>query len=313
MLMVVSGLALMAPLASAQESPKTNAAIDDYPDTGRQVQTAWRGDWTLTLGGGGQHAFAADLDNAGEVSVTRAEGDLTLAFRPAEKLRMTVGIEGEGSFYDFDGATGIIAGTDDPWDELYQANLNTTMLYTLDDRWSILGAAFVGAGFESGADLGESISGGGLVGAGYAFSPSFTLRFGGGVRTQLEDDVQFIPVLDFDWKISEKLSLRTQGLGLRFTAKLSDEFAVYMGGSYESRQYRLDEDRDLLPSGVVRDRSVPIGVGVVWTPLPGLSLVVEGGAVVWQEYEVLNERGIKRGEDETDPAPFVGVRLEYRF
>ena len=58
---------------------------------------------------------------------------------------------------------------------------------------------------------------------------------------------------------------------------------------------------------------MPIGVGVVWTPLPGLSLVVEGGAGVWQEYEVLNERGIKRGEDETDPAPFVGVRLEYRF
>lgn len=312
MLFGVSGVALGqdSPPTTDQNNPGTEPVVTDATTNTKEVSGK---DWTLTLGGGMQHAFRADLDDAGDVSVTRAGGDLTLSFLAAPKLQASVGFESEVSIYDFDGADGLIGSNSDAWDELYLVGFNVALSYQFDDEWSMFGGGFINAGFESGADFGDSIFGGGFAGLTWEASPSLTVRFGGGVRTQIEDNVDVLPVVGFDWRITDQVTLRTQGLGLRLSAKLNKEWTVYFGGEYQSRQYRLDEDRSVLPNGVVRDRSVPIGVGVVWTPLPGLSIAVEGGAVVWQEYELLNEHGVERGEENTDPSPYVGVRLEYRF
>lgn len=313
----IAGLALSAHAqtesSSAPPAPAPGAGTVREGGSSGRTQFAWLGDWGVMVGAGGQHAFTSDLDDGGDVSVTRAGADISFAGPIGDKLRLSLSLDGEGSWYEFGGSTNLIPSDDDPWDDLYEVGAGLTGIYAIDDDWSIFGGAFVRSGFEPGADLGESIYGGGLLGVGFKINEDLSIRIGGGISTQLEDDVRFIPAIGFDWTISKALSLRTDGFGLRLDAKLNDEFTVYLVGRYESRQYRLDEDRGTLDNGVARDERLPISVGVVWSPNSKMSLSFEGGVVAYQQYEVLNANGVERGDDETDPAVFVGGRFEFRF
>lgn len=281
--------------------------------TGGRSQYAWLGDWKLVIGAGGEYAFESDLDDGGSVGVARAGGDISIGGEVADDLRLTFSIDGEANWYDFGGSTNLIPGDDDPWDDLYEVGIGMTGIYSIDKEWSIFGGAFVRSGFEPGADFGETIYGGGLLGVGFKITEDLSIRIGGGASTQLEDDVRFFPAIGVDWIISKQLSLRSDGLGLRLEAKLSDEFSVYLAGRFESRQFRLDKDRGSLDNGVVRDERVPISVGVVWSPCSTATVSLEGGVVAYQQYEVLNANGVERGDDETDPAAFVGGRIELKF
>lgn len=308
----VAGLAGSA-IAQSDSAPSPGAGTEREGGSGGRSQYAWLGDWRLVIGAGGQHAFTSDLDDGGDVSVTRTGADVSFGGPVGDKLRLSLSLDGEGSWYDFGGDTDLIPGQDDPWDDLYEVGVGLTGIYAVDEDWSIFGGAFVRSGFEPGADLGESIYGGGILGVGFKVTEDLSIRIGAGVSTQLEDDVRFVPALGMDWVISKQLTLRTDGLGLRLDAKLSDEFTVYLGGKYQSRQFRLEEDRGALDNGVVRDQRVPIGVGFIWTPSSSIVLSFEGGVVAYQKYEVLNANGVERGEDETDPAAFIGGRIEFRF
>lgn len=318
-------IAALAAVAGAQTTPAENPAPAPQssvaPGAGTErsggstsrSQYAWLGDWNLVIGGGGQYAFSSDLDDGGDVSVARAGADISFGGPVGDNLRLSLSLEGEGSWYDFGGTTNLIPGSRDPWDDLYETGVALTGIYTLDKKWSIFGGAFVRSGFEPGADFGESIYGGGVIGVGFKITEDLSIRVGGGATTQLEDDVRFIPALGLDWVITKQLSLRTDGLGLRLDAKLNDEFTVYLGGRYELRQYRLDKDRGQLDNGVARDERVPIGVGVVWSPNSSFSLSLEGGVIAYQQFEVLNAEGVERGDDETDASVFIGGRIEFRF
>lgn len=272
--------------------------------------------WTLSIGGRAQHAFQADLDDsAGEVSVTRAGADVALLIPIGEKFKLSTGLDFEASFYDWDSPDDVVpgSGSSDPWDEIYTVTLSLTGTYILDDKWSIFGGGFVSSSGESGADFGDTITGGGFVGVGYAFGPELTVQGGIGARSRLEDDARVFPVIGVQWKISEQFNLRTEGPGLRITYAANDQWSFYLRGAYEMREFRLADDNRTVPDGVVEDQSVPIGFGVEWRPTGGLSIGLEAGAIVWQEYDIQSRSGRTLNEIETDPTPYIGLRLDYRF
>jgi hypothetical protein len=162
------------------------------------------------------------------------------------------------------------------------------------------------------ADIGDTGTYGGYAGARYAVSESFGFSFGFAAKTRLEDDALVIPLVGIEWKVSDRVTLSTEGTTLRIASKLSDEWSVGLSAGWELREYRLD-DEGPVPDGVMSDSRIPIAVSFDWTPSPNVTLAISGGAVVWQEFEFRDSNGDDVSETNTDPAPFIGLSAQFRF
>lgn len=258
--------------------------------------------------------FRTDLrDTPGDVLIGRSGLRVVFSGSPAEKLLLSASIGLEGNWYDFDDPSALIPGESDPFDDLYGLQLFVSPTWLIDDRWSITVGGFASVAGETDAEAGDAVTGGGFIGAGYAFSPEFRLTLGAGAATRLEDDTRLIPVISFAWQVSDTVSLESSGLSLRLTAELAPNFDFSLFGGFESREFRLDDSRAALPEGVVRDQQAPIGAELIWRPIEKLSIGLGGGAIIYQEIEILDSDGDKLNGIDTDPVGFVSLRVEYRF
>lgn len=273
------------------------------------------GEWRLTLETEPTFTFRADMDDdAGEVSIFRTDFSADFSGPVGDKLRLSIGLNGGWANYDFEdfNAGGF---TDAPLDDAYEAGLSLLGIYTLDEQWFLVGRGSVASGWADDADVGDGVFGSAAAGLGYTFSDSFRLALGGGIITRLEDDIGFLPLFILDWRISETVRLQTSGVGMKLSAELNDQWSVYLRGGGQFHQYRLDDDAERADGGrggAINDTRVPVGVGFDWRPAEGLTVSFEGGAIVWQEFE-LRDDDRKLEEIETDPAGYIGARLSYRF
>lgn len=268
-------------------------------------------DVSLSLRAAASHSFNADLDDDdGEVSVTRAGGGGEAVWNASSKLRLVAGFDSEVSWYDFESDAG--GAFDEVIDTALTHGLSLTAIWSHTDTLSFVFFGSVNSGYETGADFGDSLTYAGGAAVGFKVNDSLSLRLGAGVRSRLEDDVSFIPVIGVEWRINETTRLTTEGLGARLIASVNDDLDVYLRAGAEWRQYRLADDNDVLPDGVLSDLRVPVGLGVIWEPAAGLQLSFEGGAVVWQEYE-LRDDDDEIADTNTDPAPYVGFRVSWAF
>jgi hypothetical protein len=308
-LTLASTLAL-ATIASAQPAATaepTTAPIVTEPESSRDT-------WAFTLSTDPSFTFRSDLDeDKGSVSIVRTNFAANFAGPIGDRLRLSIGLFGGVANYDFkDFRTGGVTFNDGPIDDAYEAGLSLLAIYSIDDQWYALARGSVLAGWEADADLGDSIFGTAAAGIGYHFSKNFSLALGGGFITRLEDNVGFLPLIVLNWQISDTLKLETTGVGLVLASTLSDQWSVYLRGGGDFHQYRLEDNNQVAPGGVLNDTRVPVGVGFEWKPCAGLTLSLEGGVVVYQQYELRNNDE-EIDEIETDPAAYIAARLSYRF
>ncbi len=302
-------LAALVAVSSASLVSAQSDAPSERPSPGAQDQ------WNFTLGTEPTFTFRADMDDdAGEVSIIRTDFSADFSGPVGDKLRLSIGLFGGVANYDFEdfNAGGL---TDAPLDDAFETGVTLLAVYSVDERWFVVGRGSIAAGWADDADVGDAVFGTAAGGIGYKFSDTFSLALGGGFITRLEDNAAFLPLVVLNWQISETVSLSTTGVGLKLAAELNDQWSVYLRGGGEFHQYRLDDDAaraDGGRGGVLNDTRVPVGVGFEWRPLAGLTLSLEGGAVVWQEYE-LRDNDRRLDEIETDPAAYIGARLSYRF
>lgn len=232
-----------------------------------------------------------------------------------DKFRFGASIRGEIGYYDFNNPRSFMPAGEDGFEDLYTLGGTLRGTYFIDDNWNLTGIGFVRAAGESDADIGESITGGGFFVVGYAFSKDLRVGFGVGGTSRLEDDALVIPYISLLWNINDRVRLSTEGLGVLLSADLDEaknwEFGIR--GGFELRDYRLDDSRPGFRDGVVADTRVPVGLELVWKPVDGLRLTLEGGAVVYQRFKFVEDGGDELDDFETDPAPFIGLRAEYRF
>lgn len=286
-----------------------SALRDDAPAPAPPA--ADRSDLSLSLRAGGSHTFRADLeDDGGDVSVTRAGAGVGVSWAPASKLRLSLGFDTEFSWYEFGSDAGI--DFENLLEDGLEHDLSLSASYQATQALSVTVFGSVNAGYEPGADFGDSLTYAAGAAVGFDVNKSLSLRLGAAFRTRLEDDALVLPVLGVVWKINDTTTLTTEGLGGRITAQVRDDLGVYLRAGAEIHEFRLDDDNDVLPGGVLSDVRVPIGLGVTWEPAPSLSLAFEGGAVVWQEYE-LRDDDDEVGDAETDPAAYIGFRLSWSF
>jgi hypothetical protein len=294
---------LSAPLLAAQPTETPPAA-----------PPAERSPFSFTLAPRGQVTFAADLrDGPGRASVSRAGLALSLGYTPDPQWGLSLDLDTEASFYNFKNATALTpAAVSEPFDDLYQQSIAPRVVYIQDKTWSYFAGATLGFAGEPDADAGDAFTAGGFGGVRYAFSETFALSLGLAARSRLEDDATLLPLIGVEWQITPKVRLETERLGLRLSAKLSDAFTFFAKGGYELREFRLEDD-SVVPAGVVRDRRLPVAVGLTYSPAPWAALTLSAGADFIQEYRIDNQSGDLVGEDHTDAAPTLGLELRLSF
>jgi opacity protein-like surface antigen len=309
--LAVVTVAGLAPAALAQDVSPTGQPLPGA--VGTRTEGAFDG-LRFTLVANTSHAFRTDLRGSGDAdtNVTRGGVDLGINFAAAENLSVGVDLGVEGSWYSLKGDTQLVPGTGQPWSDMYSVSMGPSLRWRLDDKWNIIGSGFVNFSGESDADWSEALTGGGLVAVAYSFSRDFTLSAGVAVSSRLEDSTLFVPIVGIDWKISPTMRLVSRGLGLEFSANLATNWQFLLFGRYESRAFRLEEN-SRLPSGVFRDKRVPVGAGVQYTFGKDVSLRLDGGMIVWSEFETIRNGGQEFNSRDLDGSAFIGASLSLRF
>lgn len=298
--LLVAGAALARPDPSSSEL-RGYSGGEDSP-----VEVTFSADPRLT--------FRGDIRGSdADVLVSNNGFDARLNWTVNPDFRLVFGVGGEVSYYDWGGSSAVFPGASDSFEDVYSANVLVVGRHTVSGPWSFILGGIGRVQGESGADFGDSVTAGGFVGAGYNFSKSSWIDFGVGVFTRLDDDPLVIPYLNVRFPISDRVRLEIGGLDLGIVAKTSETVEVALRGRVEYRDFRLDDSRPAWRDGIVRDLRVPVGLEVAWKPVAGLTLAVEGGVAVYQEYEFLDDDGDHLSDVETEPAPYIGLRIEYTF
>lgn len=256
--------------------------------------------------------FRSDLDESGSISIARSLLGATLGWRTSDQLQFGVDIAGEYSHYSFRDASGLGAGISDPLSDALQVTITPSARWAIDDHWVATVAGLLRFAGELGADVGDSITGGGFVTIGYQFTEDLLVSLGVGVLSRLEDDADVIPLIGVEWRVDETFSVFTEGTGVGLFARLDEAWSVKLFGRWDSRDFRLDDDGEN-PEGVLRDEAVSIGVDLIWRPGRAVDVSVGTGAVVYHNYELLDESGDELGDDDGDVAPFIHARVRLHF
>lgn len=269
-----------------------------------------------------RHTFRAKFDEnrPGKVAIDRLGVDVNLRFPVNQQFSVGLSSGWEWSRYTFRDATAFNAAFTKPWSDVHILSLGTSLNFATSDqtRW------FVGAGVRSsgerGAEFGDTITVNGLAGGSYSFNENFTLGGGLVVSSRIEDNVQIIPILIVDWKISDWLRFSTMRTrpGVRLTVTPAEWFSFGPEVSYESREFRLRDDKTnpgtrSSPGGVVRDRRLPVGAFATFNFSRQFSLELSGGVELAQRYRFEDRQGNKVTGVETKPAGYLGLELSLRF
>lgn len=262
----------------------------------------------------GLMAFNTEFeDDQGDLTVYRSGVGVGAAVPIGERASLDVSLDYELSSYQFEDATGFIEGTDDPFESVHRVSLSALYGVQRTERWGWFAGGNATSAGEEGADFGESLTGGVLGGVRYKLSENVTVGLGAAVRTRLEESPLVLPVVQLDWKISDRWSLSTAGQpGLTLGYTPVDAWTFTLGGGWEFRNFRLDEDGPL-PDGVVAEHRFPVALGAVWRATPQLSITGAVGAYFGQSFEVSDEDGDEVADLDADTTPFLVLKATYSF
>ncbi|KAA0215164.1 MAG: hypothetical protein DYG94_09755 [Leptolyngbya sp. PLA3] len=278
------------------------------------TQTKPLADTSFSLSFGGTWIGEADLDDSpGSLGIARAGARLGVGHKLSDTVTLNFGADVDYSVYDFDDASGLIAGTDDPFDDSTIVTLSLGAKFKSGERntWFVTGLAR-SAG-ESGAEFDETLTGGGIVGFSHSFSDDLTVGIGVLASSELEDEVYVIPVPIIRWNINEQWTLASgERANVQLTYAPSDRWAFGAEASWDRRRFRLD-DEGPLPSGVVEERHVPVGVFARFSPGPNIELSARVGAHLGSEIKIDDENGDRVGKDDLESALYAGFDVRFRF
>lgn len=322
MVSVASAVLMMAGGAMAQPGAQTTPATESSPvaqgeegagETSAGAQVSGPPPFTFTITPKGEHTFESSMRRSdAEVSISRAGVDLDFGWQVRERLRLTFGIEGEASWYNFSNFGSILPNALDPIDDAYLVRFAPGVRYRIDERWSVLAGGIIEFAGDRDVSMGDAATYGGFGGVGYRVSDDLLVTAGVIVKSRLEDDVLVVPLLGVRWQINDRLSLENETLGLRFSGKVNDQLTASIFARYEIRDYRLS-DQSSIPDGVLEDSRIPVGATLKWSPSRNVALAFSAGAIVWQRYEFKDSNGDDVANDRTRPAAFIGVSAEISF
>ena len=294
-----------------------NAASEGTSDVETEGTLRWN------VAGGDIYQFEGDIDGGGRYSVNRTflGAGMEFDYSPALTLDFDIGMELDN--YDFSGNGPFSKpAAGDPWGSVFDLTLSAVSRWRLDDNWRLILGGFVRWSGESDADFTKSFSGGGVFGGAYVFSDDLSLGATGLVTTQIEDGLLWIPSPIVDWRINKQLYISNMrgpvtypaSLGLEIIYYLNENMNVSLGGRYEYRRFRLNDDGPAaIRNGVGGERTFPIWLRFEWRPIEQIRIHLLTGVNFGQRLELENSRGDLLSREDTDPSPFIGAFLGFRF
>ena len=279
--------------------------------------TATDGSDPTPFRGGYLHQFQTSLDDGGHVTKDTLYGQFLIGGSLSESVSAGLALVYVYDNYDFEGDTGL-AGLD-PWDGIHSIRLGGAVRWRLDNDWTVFGLPTIRYQGESGADIGDSISGGIIAGASKRFGDRLTLGPGFGYISQLEDDAEIFPILLVDWKITDKLTLKTGGgvgasvgPGIALRYDINDCWFTTLETRYERLRFRLDDNGDS-NGGIGEDLGYPVYLGLTYVANDNFRVSLTGGVKFNSEITLEDSSGDRISKTDASDSFMAGFNLFYSF
>lgn len=228
--------------------------------------------------------------------------------------RLQLGLETDAAYghYHFRRLEKILNVGEPPLRDVFSVKIAPSVIYSLDSKWSLVGGVNVAINGDAEADALDSLTFGGFAGARRQWNDRFALTFGLFATTRIEDDVRVLPLVGVEWQISERWRLESRGPGGRLSYQLFEPLQIFLGMSFDSHDYRLD-DASTIPEGVVRDESFPISLGLEWKASPLASVTLQAGNAFGRSLEFADKNGSTLAEADTTGSLFVSLGIRVGF
>lgn len=263
---------------------------------------------------GGEYQFSADLDDGGDFSrsTLRLQGGIPLVLN--DKTIVALNAEYQFDNYDFNDT--LVA----PWSEVHRTRIGILANTKLQNGWTILGAPFIAAEFENGADFGDALTFGGVGAGWYQVNDSLALGFGGGVISVLEDDLAIFPLAVIIWNLREDLVFSTlppEGFRFRPGANLrwdvDEQLSLALVYQYEFDQQRLDEDSEASPDGLGELTQHRLSLAATYRFSDNFVFTGHAGFTLAGQIELQNPTGDEISEEDFDSSLVIGFEGAWRF
>ena len=296
---------LLVILGGATETRAQPGAATTQAQSDRQLGWGWgvRGDVV--------HQFDSDLDGGGNYDATRAtlDGSVRYAFSEGTFVGVSAGYGYDD--YGFSGDARI--GDLSPWSQVHRFRAALPLFWEPTPDWQILAIPRLRMTAEEPDDWGDGLTGGAIVGFSYRFTENLRIGPGFGFTTELEESVNFFPILIVDWKITDRLRIETgrnigstRGPGLLASYEIAKHWTASFGFRREKLRFRLAD------GGVGEDSSFPVMAGATWGP-PYAQLSLYAGVEVGGELRLEDARGSTLAKSDYDPAAILGLNFRLRF
>lgn len=236
----------------------------------------------LTIGAG------TDLENTlkdggGYIKAVRESVLAAIDVPVAKQTAFSASFEREFSHYDLDLIPPAIS-------EMGSMHLSINRFglivrHKLDERWSLFAIGDMIFSTENSASWSDGMTYGGLVAVRQQVNKSFAWQAGVIARSRLEDRPLILPIPGIDWKINDRLSLRTaQGVTLSCDLTGEKHWIFDAGVSIENRIYRMD-GRAQLPDGIFIDRFIPLVTALTYQFWRGTFIKVAASTPLYRRYK----------------------------
>jgi len=261
--------------------------------------------------------FDSSIDSGGNVGVSRYGAELRLNYHFTDEDDLQLRFQYQRDDWNFSGTTGL--GNDDPWDLVTTTDIALQWTHQWKENTQLFGGPIIKWSEDSGASQSNSKVFGGMFGIAHVYSDTLVLGGGVGFIETLGDDDRFFPIIVLDWKIKDRLKLRSDlmtrfgnRIGVELVWTPRDDWSLGAGLSYDYSRFRLD-DAGIAPGGVGEATSLPLTLRASYHPSDNVDITIFGGVVFGGELSVYESTGLMLQTESYDSAGAVGILARIRF
>lgn len=258
----------------------------------------------------------ASIDGgSGDVSMTRAGAALGFEYELENEIELSFGGEYYREDWNYSGqGSGLLPGVNKPWDGFQRYGFEVGASVPVAE-WEIFGEIGLEWAEEIGGSTSDSMLIEGLAAGRRQIWDNFDIVVGFFYGESLEGDDDILPLIGFDWRISDKdmLSLNRprEGYQLTYRRQLDNEWMFNAYGRFVNEEFRLDKNGPT-GGGSISSDEFQIGAGVEYQVGPGRA-GLDLGYSFGREYEVLDNNGDTFAKPEVGGAFTFGVYYTIGF
>jgi hypothetical protein len=264
---------------------------------------------SVTLSGG--HAMSSDLEDGGSVDVSRSEVGVGYRVYSDSNSSARLTFAREDRWYTFSAGAGLLAELPE---HATAHRLGLMGAGRISDPWTWMASPVVQSATLGDGALEDSLNFRLLSLATRRVSDRFSWSVGFIARTRLEDSGRVIPIAGIQWRITDRLELRTTDeISLAYGLDSARRWRLEGNATFRVWEYRMEESYEEWSAGVFVDERVFGTLGLRFQPHPGFSARVHAGLSMWNDIKVEDRDGRTLDDREADPAPYAGLDVALRF